>query len=132
LSFIRILSLSKADHGVLLSYSRGFLDYSRESPITQEHSWSVITAFFEKEGLASQQISSFNYFIHNLKNIVSNAPPLEMTPNRQYHVTDLAQIVRRVFFSIFSAGSWKFCSPCVATSNELNNCVISVAENDES
>lgn len=67
-------------------------DFSGAAQISHEHSWPVISAFFEKEGLVSQQLSSFNYFINNLKNIVANQPPLEMTPNKTFHVTDTAPI----------------------------------------
>jgi DNA-directed RNA polymerase beta subunit len=77
------------------------IDFSGVSPISHEHSWPVISAFFEKEGLVSQQLSSFNYFINNLKKIVSEAPHLDLTPNKQYHVTDTPPIVRTSFFYIF-------------------------------
>lgn len=69
-------------------------EFAGASAISHEHSWPVISSFFEKEGLVSQQLSSFNYFIRNMKNIVSKSLPLEMTPNKQYNKTDVAAIVR--------------------------------------
>jgi hypothetical protein len=70
------------------------VDFGGVSAISHEHSWPVISAFFEKEGLVSQQLSSFNYFINNLKTIVNDSTQIQLTPNRQYHVSAEGQIVR--------------------------------------
>lgn len=67
------------------------------SAISHEHSWPVISAFFEKEGLVSQQLSSYNYFIRNMRKIVSDSAGLTMTPNKQYNQSkDAEPIVRSI------------------------------------
>ena len=81
--------------------THAIIDFAGVSPISHEHSWPVISAFFEKEGLVSQQLSSYNSFISNLKNIVSNSQTIELPPNRQFLVTDQDVLVRHTF-SLFS------------------------------
>ncbi|KAJ1507031.1 DNA-dependent RNA polymerase II [Coelomomyces lativittatus] len=38
--------------------------------ITQDHCWRVINSFFEQKKLVSQQIDSFNEFIHNAMQVI--------------------------------------------------------------
>lgn len=53
--------------------------------LSEEDSWTVIDAFFEENGLASQQINSFNHFLENtLQQIVEEVGKISVRPGRQY------------------------------------------------
>jgi DNA-directed RNA polymerase II subunit RPB2 len=62
----------------------------QEEEITQEDAWVVISSFFEKHGLVSQQIGSFNQFLEsNIQEIINEnkeiiiVPDLKFGPNQK-------------------------------------------------
>ena len=60
-----------------------FDDENKE--ITQEDAWVVISSFFEKHGLVSQQINSFNQFIEtNIQEIINENKEITIIPEKKY------------------------------------------------
>lgn len=56
-----------------------------ELEISQEESWSVISAYFEEKGLVRQQLDSFDEFIQNtMQEIVDESPDLILVPESQH------------------------------------------------
>lgn len=53
--------------------------------ITQEDAWVVISSFFEKHGLVSQQIGSFNQFLEtNIQEIINENKEVTIIPEKKY------------------------------------------------
>jgi DNA-directed RNA polymerase II subunit RPB2 len=53
--------------------------------ITQEDAWVVISSFFEKHGLVSQQIGSFNQFLEiNIQEIIYENKELSVIPEKKF------------------------------------------------
>jgi DNA-directed RNA polymerase II subunit RPB2 len=63
-------------------------DYSYnddDTEITQEDAWVVISSFFEKHGLVSQQIGSFNQFLEtNIQEIINENKEIVIMPEKKY------------------------------------------------
>lgn len=63
------------------------------SEIANEQTWPLIEAFFEQNNLVSQQIESYDEFIHKMiQEIVDNSPPIEIEYEkdeikRRFHLT---------------------------------------------
>jgi DNA-directed RNA polymerase II subunit RPB2 len=56
-----------------------------EEEISQEDSWSVISAYFEEKGLVRQQLDSFDEFIQNtMQEIVDESPDIILIPESQH------------------------------------------------
>lgn len=56
-----------------------------EEEITQEDTWSVISAYFEEKGLVRQQLDSFNEFIQNtMQELVDETPDIVLMPESQH------------------------------------------------
>lgn len=56
-----------------------------DEDITQEEVWTVITSFFVKHGLVSQQIGSFNQFLEtNIQEIVYENQEIQIIPEKKY------------------------------------------------
>ena len=53
------------------------MDYDDEE-ITQEDAWSVISAYFDEKGLVRQQLDSFDEFINNTMQEVSQSQGREV------------------------------------------------------
>ncbi|KAH0473671.1 MAG: uncharacterized protein KVP18_001686 [Porospora cf. gigantea A] len=73
--------------------------------LSQEDSWVVISSFFEKTCLASQQIESFDNFIkYQMQQTVDDYPPIEVRPVSQYRPEDDVDsgVVYRLKFSQLS------------------------------
>ena len=53
--------------------------------ISQEDAWVVITSFFDKHGLVSQQIGSFNQFLEtNIQEIINENKEITIIPDKKY------------------------------------------------
>ena len=53
--------------------------------ITQEDGYQVIAAYFQENGLVSQQINSFDYFLTNgIQDTVEEVGKITIKPERQY------------------------------------------------
>ena len=53
--------------------------------IDQEDAYQVIAAFFQENGLVSQQINSFDYFLTNgIQDTVEEVGRITYKPERQY------------------------------------------------
>lgn len=60
--------------------------------ITQSDTWEVIHAFFAENGLVSQQVNSFNYFLTNtIQDIVDEVGKIVIKPEKQYKPGDKRQ-----------------------------------------
>lgn len=56
-----------------------------EEEITQEETWTVISAYFDEKGLVRQQLDSFDEFIQNsMQEIVDESPDLILIPEPQH------------------------------------------------
>lgn len=66
------------------------IDFDNEDEeITQEESWIVISNYFEKHGLVSQQIGSFNQFLeNNIQEVVSENKDIAVVPDKKYQTTE--------------------------------------------
>jgi DNA-directed RNA polymerase II subunit RPB2 len=59
-------------------------DFMNEE-ITQEDAWAVITSFFDKHGLVSQQIGSFNQFLEtNIQEIINENKEITIIPDTKF------------------------------------------------
>lgn len=59
--------------------------FNPEEEINQEDAWVVISSFFEKHGLVSQQIGSFNQFLEtNIQEIINENKEIVITPEKKY------------------------------------------------
>ena len=62
-----------------------FLEDEYDEDITQEEAWTVVSSFFVKHGLVSQQIGSFNQFLEtNIQEIVYENQEIVITPEKKY------------------------------------------------
>ena len=53
--------------------------------ITQEHTWTVISSFFDEKGLVRQQLDSFKTFVANTcQEIIDESPEIVVAPENQY------------------------------------------------
>eukprot|EP01087_Luapelamoeba_hula_P007555 TRINITY_DN1846_c2_g1_i1.p1 TRINITY_DN1846_c2_g1~~TRINITY_DN1846_c2_g1_i1.p1 ORF type:complete len:1191 (-),score=165.77 TRINITY_DN1846_c2_g1_i1:149-3694(-) len=60
--------------------------------ITQEDSWTVISAYFEEKGLVRQQLDSFDAFIRlTMQELVDESPDIFITPESQHKPGQTAQ-----------------------------------------
>jgi len=58
-----------------------------DEEVTQEDSWSVISAYFEEKGLVRQQLDSFDEFIQNtMQELVDDTGSIRVSPNIQHTV----------------------------------------------
>jgi len=61
------------------------MDEENDEEITQEDTWSVISAYFDEKGLVRQQLDSFDVFIENtIQEIVDETPDLIIIPEPQH------------------------------------------------
>jgi DNA-directed RNA polymerase II subunit RPB2 len=61
------------------------LEDEEEGEITQEDTWTVISAYFEEKGLVRQQLDSFDAFIQNtMQELVDESPDLILQPEAQH------------------------------------------------
>ena len=61
-------------------------DSSEAEEITDKDSWKVISAFFNQHGLVSQQIGSFNQFVHkNIQEIIDENKLISIEPDMNYY-----------------------------------------------
>ena len=62
-----------------------YVDFDN-SEITQEESWSVISEYFRKHGLVSQQIGSFNQFLeNNIQEVITENKDISIIPDKKYN-----------------------------------------------
>jgi DNA-directed RNA polymerase II subunit RPB2 len=62
-------------------------DSSEAEEITDKDSWKVISAFFNQHGLVSQQIGSFNQFVHkNIQEIIDENKLISIEPVIKMHL----------------------------------------------
>lgn len=62
-----------------------YLEDDYDEDITQEEAWTVVSSFFVKHGLVSQQIGSFNQFLEtNIQEIVYENQEIVITPEKKY------------------------------------------------
>jgi DNA-directed RNA polymerase II subunit RPB2 len=60
-------------------------DIEKEDEITQEDAWVVITSFFDKHGLVSQQIGSYNQFLEtNIQEIIHENKEITVIPEKKF------------------------------------------------
>ena len=56
-----------------------------DEELSQEDAWVLISEYFKENGLVSQQLSSFNYFIlHTIQEIIEDSAEITIIPERQY------------------------------------------------
>jgi DNA-directed RNA polymerase II subunit RPB2 len=61
------------------------MEDEEEEEITQEDTWTVISAYFEEKGLVRQQLDSFDAFIQNtMQELVDESPDLILQPESQH------------------------------------------------
>jgi DNA-directed RNA polymerase II subunit RPB2 len=61
-------------------------EIDQEAEITQEESWIIISNYFEKHGLVSQQIGSFNQFIeNNIQEVISENKDMIVVPDKKFN-----------------------------------------------
>lgn len=67
-----------------------------DDEITQEDAWTVISTYFEENGLVFQQLDSFNEFVHNtIQEIVDESGDIEIRPKSPHnpgHLPDFAEV----------------------------------------
>jgi DNA-directed RNA polymerase II subunit RPB2 len=61
------------------------MEDEEDEEITQEDTWTVISAYFEEKGLVRQQLDSFDAFIQNtMQELVDESPDLILQPEAQH------------------------------------------------
>jgi|TARA_B110000208_G_scaffold179089_1_gene227553 DNA-directed RNA polymerase II subunit RPB2 len=80
-----------------------------DEDITQEHCWSVCSAYFSEKGLVRQQLDSFDDFCRlMMQEIVEDSRDIMVKPNNQFHAED--DDVQDCQF-IVQFGSLTMCAP---------------------
>ena len=66
-----------------------YIDDDGENEITQEESWIIISNYFEKHGLVSQQIGSFNQFLeNNIQEVILENKDITIVPDKKFTSND--------------------------------------------
>lgn len=61
----------------------------------QQHSWTIIRAYFEEKGLVRQQLDSFNEFISStINDMVRDTPAITLRPTESFAPGTAASQVR--------------------------------------
>ena len=73
-----------------------------EERLSEEDCWKVINAFFQENGLVSQQINSFNSFISNtIQEIVEEVGKIVVKPTKQYRPGKFAEYEGKTHEMVF-------------------------------
>ncbi|XP_045792607.1 DNA-directed RNA polymerase II subunit RPB2-like [Trifolium pratense] len=77
-------------------------DEDEDEEITQEDAWTVISSYFETNGLVRQQLDSFDEFIQNtMQEIVEESADIVVQPESQHnptHQSDFAEMIFKIKF----------------------------------
>ena len=85
------------------------IDEEDDDPITQEHCWSVCSAYFSEKGLVRQQLDSFDDFCRlMMQEIVEDSRDISVKPAKQFHAEE--DEVQDCEF-IVKFGSLTMCAP---------------------
>mmetsp|Transcript_10451 Transcript_10451/g.26302 ORF Transcript_10451/g.26302 Transcript_10451/m.26302 type:complete len:1202 (+) Transcript_10451:187-3792(+) len=67
-----------------------------DQDITQEDTWTVISAYFEEKGLVRQQLDSFDHFLeHTILELIDESADIILTPEVQHRPGELVPTVRK-------------------------------------
>jgi DNA-directed RNA polymerase II subunit RPB2 len=71
-------------------------DSLMDQDITQEDTWTVISAYFEEKGLVRQQLDSFDHFLeHTILELIDESADIILTPEVQHRPGELVPTVRK-------------------------------------
>lgn len=90
-----------------------------ENELTQEESWIVISNYFEKHGLVSQQIGSFNQFLeNNIQEVIAENKELQIVPDKKFNTDEAHKDFR---YEIEFGQLWVSSSPYFKESDDAFN-----------